>query len=77
MHWVLKRGQSVLRAIVRLANTIEGKMNGLAATLRLRQRGALVTLETSEGPCGVSDGHIRELKEAKWVCVCICVYEDM
>lgn len=79
MHSALKLGQSVLRAIMRMASTIEGKMNGWAATLRLRQRGALVTVETSEGPCGVSDGHRRELKEAKWVCVCvcICVYEGV
>lgn len=56
MQGVLKLSRIALTAMVRVASPIEGEMKGRAATLQLRQRRALVTVETSEGPCGVSDG---------------------
>ncbi len=74
MRWVLKLGQSVLRAIVRVASAIEDEMNGWAATQRLRQRGALVTVETSERALR---GFRRSQKELKglneWMCVFVFV----
>lgn len=56
MQGVPKLSQIALTAMVIVASPIEREMNGRAATLRFRQRSALVTVETSEGPCGVSDG---------------------
>ncbi len=74
MRWVLKLGQSVLRAIVRVASAIEDEMNGWAATQRLRQRGALVTVETSERALRGVRRSQKELKGLnEWVCVFVFV----
>ncbi len=71
MRWVLKLGQSILRAIVRVASAIEDEMNGWTATQRLRQRGALVTVETSEWALRGVRRSLKELNE--WVCVFVFV----